>query len=51
MTDKTKLGVTVISHDRKDRTLVNGFDDRGSYLRNVTYTEADQLQLTSLIAS
>ena len=51
MTDKNAVGVTVISHDSEDRTLVNGFDDRGSYLRNVTYTEADQLQLTSLTAS
>ena len=51
MTDKNKVGVTVVSHDSEDRTLVNGFNERGSYQRNVTYTEADQLQLASLTAS
>ena len=51
MTDKNKLGVTVSSHDSEDRTLVNGFDNQGSYLRNVTCTGADQLQLTGLTAS
>jgi len=51
MTDKNKVGVTVISHDSENRTLVNGFEERGSYLRNVTYTEADQLQLERLTAS
>ena len=51
MTDKNKVGVTVISHDSENRTLVNGFSARGSYLRNVTYTQADQLQLERLTAS
>ena len=51
MTDKNKVGVTVISHDSEDKTLVNGFSTQGSYLRNVTYTEADQLQLGRLTAS
>ena len=51
MNGRNKVGVTVISHNSEDRTLVNGFSERGSYLRNVTYTEADQLQLTSLTVS
>ncbi|KAL9979540.1 hypothetical protein ACROYT_G017216 [Oculina patagonica] len=51
MTDKNNVGVTVISHDSEDKTLVNGFHERGSYSRNVTYTEADRLQLERLTAS
>ena len=51
MTDKNKVGVTVISHDSEDKTHVSGFEKRGSYQRNVTYIEADQLQLASLTAS
>ena len=51
MTDKNKVGVTIISHDSEDRTLVNGFHEPGSYVRNVTYTGLDQLQLGRLTAS
>ena len=48
MTDKNAVGVTVISHDSEDRTLVDGFEQAGSYSRDINYTEADLLQLASL---
>ena len=51
MTDKDGIGVTVISHDSESRTLVDGFDDRGSYSRSVTYNETSLIQLASLTAS
>ena len=51
MTDKGGIGVTVVSHDSENRTLVDGFDDRGSYSRNVTYNETSLIQLASLTAS
>ena len=37
MTDKNGTGVTVVSHDSENRTKVNGYDSRGSYMRNVSY--------------
>ena len=48
MTDKNAVGVTVISHDSEDRTLVDGFEEAGLYSRDINYTEADLLQLASL---
>ena len=48
MTDKNGVGVTVISHDSENRTLVDGFEDPGSYSREIQYTEASLLQLASL---
>ena len=48
MTDKNGVGVTVISHDSETRTLVHGFDPRGSYSRDVTYLGARPLQLANL---
>ena len=30
MTDKGGIGVTVVSHDSENRTLVDGFEDPGS---------------------
>ena len=51
MTDKGRIGVTVVSHDSEKRTLVAGFEDPGSYWRNVTYDEASLIQLASLTAS
>ena len=48
MTDKNAVGVTVISHDSENRTLVDGFERAGSYSRDINYTEADLLQLASL---
>ena len=48
MTDKNGVGVTVISHDSEDRTLVDNFEDAGSYSREINYTEVDFQQLASL---
>ncbi|KAL9979561.1 hypothetical protein ACROYT_G017239 [Oculina patagonica] len=50
MTDKNKVGVTVISHDSEHRTLVHGFDPRGSYSRDIQYTGTNRLQLGNLTA-
>ncbi|KAL9951832.1 hypothetical protein ACROYT_G044567 [Oculina patagonica] len=50
MTDKNKVGVTVISHDIEDRTLVTGCNSPGCYARDILYTGADLLQLGSLTA-
>ena len=51
MTDKDGIGVTVVSHDSENRTLVAGFEAPGSYWRNVTYDETSLIQLASLTAS
>ncbi|XP_022806777.1 contactin-associated protein-like 2 [Stylophora pistillata] len=51
MTDKDGVGVPVVSHDSESRTLVDGFKEPGSYLRNVTYHETNLRQLASLTAS
>ena len=51
MTDKGGVGVTVVSHDSENRTLVDGFENTGSYSRDVTYTETTLVQLASLTAS
>ena len=51
MTDKGGIGVTVVSHDSENRTLVDGYDGYGSYSRNVTYNETSLIQLASLTAS
>ena len=51
MTDKDGVGVTVVSHDSEHRTLVDGFNSRGSYSRNVKYDESDFVQLASLTSS
>ena len=48
MTGKNGVGVTVISHDSEDRTLVDGCDPKGCYSRDIQYTEASLLQLASL---
>jgi len=48
MTDKNGVGVTVISHDSEKRTMVDGFEDPGSYSRDIQYTEASLVQLASL---
>ena len=37
MTDKNGTGVTVVSHDSENRTKVKGYEDKGSYVRNVSY--------------
>ncbi|XP_022806801.1 contactin-associated protein-like 2 [Stylophora pistillata] len=51
MVDKEGVGVTVVSHDNENRTLVNGYNGPGSYWRNVTYHKTSFLQLASLTAS
>ena len=37
MNDKMAVGVTVVGHDSESETLVNGYEARGSYVRNVHY--------------
>ena len=48
MTDKNNIGVTVISHDSEDRTLVQGCELEGCYQRDIHYTGASFLQLGNL---
>ena len=48
MTDKSGVGVTVISHDSESRTLVNGCEDHGCCSRDIHYTGASLSQLASL---
>jgi len=51
MTDKTGVGVTVVSHDSESRTPVRdglGWDSQGSYSRDIHYTGASLSQLASL---
>ena len=48
MIDKNGVGVTVISHDSESRTLVKGYEDNGSYSRDVHYTGASLSQLAGL---
>ena len=38
MTDKNGVGVTVVGHDSESKTLVNGYESRGSYARDIHYT-------------
>ena len=48
MSDKNGVGVTVISHDSENRTLVDGCQVPGCYSRNIHYTEASLSQLANL---
>lgn len=48
MTDKNGVGVTVVGHDSEDRMLVNGFEDKGSYMRDVSYFGAGLTGLQQL---
>ena len=48
LTYKNGVGVTVISHDSENRTLVDGYEDPGSYSRDIHYTGASLSQLASL---
>ena len=48
MTSKNGIGVTVISHDSEARMVVNGFENPGSYVRNVLYLGAGSAQLAGL---
>jgi len=40
MTDKNGVGVTVIGHDSENRIHVNGYEEKGSYVRHVDYLGA-----------
>ena len=40
MIDKNGVGVIILSHDSEDRTLVDGFEEKGSYVRTVHYIGA-----------
>ena len=48
MTDKSGVGVTVISDDSESRTHVSGYSSRGSYSRDIHYIGASLSQLASL---
>ena len=48
MTDKSGVGVTVISHDSESRTHVSGCESAGCYSRDIHYTGASLPQLASL---
>ena len=48
MSDKSGVGVTVISHDSETRTLVDGYDGRGDYWHSINYPGASLSQLASL---
>ena len=48
MTDKNGVGVAVISHDSENRTLVKGYERKGSYSRDIHYTGANLSQIASL---
>ena len=48
MTDKSGVGVTVISHDSESRTHVDGCENQGCYSRDIHYTGASLSQLASL---
>ena len=50
MSDKNGVGVTVVSHDSENRTLVDGYDDKGEYSRSIHYLGASLSQLAGLTA-
>ena len=49
MTMYNDNGVTVISHDSENRTLVDGYEAGGSYSRIVTYTGVNAAQIATLV--
>ena len=49
MTDKNEVGVTVISHDTENQTMVNGYEEPGSYVRDIRYSGATIPQLAGLL--
>ena len=49
MTDKNGVGVTVVSHDSESRTLVNGYQARGGYLRNIDYSGTGLTSVAQLV--
>ena len=48
MTDKGRVGITIIHHDTEARTLVYNFRKPGSYVRNVAYNGISLQQLGEL---
>ena len=48
MSDKSGVGVTVVGHDTESRTLLDGYDNDGSYSRSIHYSGASLSQLASL---
>ena len=48
MSDKSGVGVTVLSHDSESRTLLDGYEYFGSYSRSIHYSGASLSQLASL---
>ena len=38
MSDKNGIGVTVVGHDSENRTMVKGFENRGSYVLSINYS-------------
>ena len=49
MIDENEIGVTVVSHDSENRTLVDGYEGKGSYSRDIHYQGANISLLVSLI--
>ena len=49
MTMYNDNGVTVISHDSENSTLVDGYEEGGSYRRIVTYTGLNATQIVTLV--
>ena len=45
MRDKNGVGVTVISHNSETRTLVDGYEGKGDYLRSIHYSGASMSSL------
>ncbi|KAL9979545.1 hypothetical protein ACROYT_G017221 [Oculina patagonica] len=50
MTDKNGVGVTVVSHDSEAKTLVDGYEEKGSYSRNVHYIAGGLTTVSQLAA-
>ena len=48
MTDKKGTGVTVVSYDSENRTKVNGYEAKGSYVRKVSYYVAGLTNIAQL---
>ena len=48
MNDKMAVGVTVVGHDSEKRTRVKGFEQAGSYARNVSYLGGDSSAVAKL---
>lgn len=54
MSSHAGIGVTVITHNSEQRTLVDGFEESGSYRRDVVYdgiSDMDQLRALASISN